>query len=188
MTGDYKVTTKMDRCPHCGGLIGVATEEVPLPLLTVDRSTKGNARKDARLFLLARADEALRSHPEYSRRQADEVYSAGYNAGTVVKPDWVAAAVKSLSRPTLERWRTIRETGKVFLLAGRHSLRPTSSTIETLVQGEVAVFMERIMRRDPAITAPQLRQEAMKRFTGQVDSFPSVRSVQRFMSLRKTSK
>lgn len=143
---------------------------------------KDISRRDARLFVVARADDLLRSHPGYSRRQADEVYAAIYNSGAGDVPDWVRPLVKGVSRPTIERWRAMRGSGRFDLAAGRHSLREGCREIERLLDGEIATFIGALIVKQPFLTAPHIRGMVEGKYGPQTGPLPSERTFQRFIS------
>ena len=140
------------------------------------------SRRDARLFVLSRADEFHRAHPDLNRRQADEGYSALYNSGAGQAPDWVRRMVKALSRPTLERWRSLRTAGRLDLVAGRYSMRQGAQAIERMKGGEVATFIGALIVKQPFLNAAHVRAIVEGRFGEELGEMPSERTFQRFMA------
>lgn len=139
-------------------------------------------RRDARLFVLARADEFARAHPDLNLVQALDAYAAGFTAKSVEVPDWVRAEIADMSGRTLRRWRQFREQGRLDLVAGRHSVREGAQLIERLLDGEVATFIGALIVKQPFLTASHIRTMVAGKYAGQLAELPSERTFQRFIS------
>jgi transposase InsO family protein len=156
----------------------------PEPDMPRDAGGAGSnvSRRDARLFVLARADEFARTHSDLTRRQADEGYASLYRSGV---PDWVKHAVGRLSQPTLKRWRRLRDRGRFDLVAGRHGERRGGHAVSRLKDGEVATFIGALIVKQPFLTAPHIRMIVEGRFGEDLGELPDLRSFQRFVSAWK---
>lgn len=147
-----------------------------------EAADRTGGRLRARLWVLDQADAVLRDHPDYCRRQADEVYAARYNTGSVPRPEPVLAFVKAVSRPTLERWRSFRVAVKMDRLAGRRGPLREVSEIERLKDGQVARFIGQMIVGQPTIVAAHVRDLVAATYDMEGAALPSVRSFQRFMA------
>jgi transposase InsO family protein len=139
-------------------------------------------RRDARLFVLARADEFHRAHPDLNLVQALEAYASAFNAKTAAVPDWVRNEIGEMSGRTLRRWRAFREASRLDQLAGRYSVREGSREIERMKDGEVATFIGGLIVKQPFLTVPHIRLMVQGHFGLDLSAMPSERTFQRFVT------
>jgi transposase InsO family protein len=170
-----------------GRLEARAAREKPAETVARDLELMGArdlSRRDARLFVLARADDLARARPDLARRQADEAYAALY-AEAAAAPDWVRAWVRSVSRASLERWRRSRDQHRLDLVAGRHSLRQGTRQIERALAGDIATFIGALIVKQPFLTAAHVRGIVAGKYGEAFTELPSTRAFQRFMKAWK---
>lgn len=140
------------------------------------------SRRDARLFVIARAEDFARTHTDLSRDQAFAAYAAAYNARTAEVPEWVRLALKGLSGRTLQRWRKFRNANELHKVAGLHGQRRGGYGIEQLLDGKVAVFIGALIVKQPFLAAPQVRALVDGKFGAELGELPSPRTFQRYVT------
>lgn len=171
-------------CPHCGKPyfepdVREAAEEPGVqqgPVLS-----RFERKRIFRTTIVQLAQDFLTSHPDLSRRQADELFSTLYNNDKLPAPHNLKAVVKSLSRASIERWRSCLKLDRLDLLAGNYEPTTPSTELDGLLGGEVAIFMGAKIAMQPFVSAPHLQNLVAERFPSLVGKLPSARSFQRFI-------
>lgn len=125
--------------------------------------------RDARLALLAALDRFTRDGG-LSRREADAMFCAAYAAGTIAVAPWVRAAVKSITRATLFRWRAARSAGATHRLAvDKGAARRGRGVLDVANQGGVRNVMLAAMAKNPFLSADHIRAVVKARFGEALD-------------------
>lgn len=139
-------------------------------------------RRDARLFVLGRAEAFAKAHPDLNLVQALDAYASAFNAKSAQVPDWVRMQIGEMSGRTLRRWRGFREASRLDQLAGRYSVREGSRDIERMRDGEVASFIGGLIVKQPFLTTPHIRLMVQGHFGLDLAALPSERTFQRFVT------
>jgi transposase InsO family protein len=113
--------------------------------------------RDARLHLLGMF-RAWREATGLPTCTATANFADLYNAGRIEAPDWVRAAVKSLSRSTLFRWLSTAREGDVDRLAvDRGAARRGKGVLDEAEGGAIKAKILTLIAHQPHLTADHLR-------------------------------
>lgn len=136
-------------------------------------------RRDARLFILARADEFADEHHTLSREASDDAYATLYNVRRAEVPGWVLDCVGTLSGRSLKRWRGRRARGEMTGLAAGRGPRG-GGVLETAAEGRVATYIGALIVNNPKYTAEHIRDAVDAEFA--LDDLPDARTFRRFIA------
>lgn len=147
-------------------------------------SSTAAEQRDARLALLAALDR-FTADSGLSGREADARFCAAYEASEINVAPWVRAAVKSISRATLCRWRAARKAGETHRLAvDNGAARRNRGVLDVANGGEVRNTILAAMAKNPYLSADHIRVVIIDRFGARLDMgdalapVPSVRTFQ----------
>lgn len=171
-------------CPHCGKPYFEPDVRKPAEEPGVQQGPDlphFERKRICRTTIVQLAQDFLASRPDLSRRQADELFSTLYNNDKLPAPHGLKAVVKSLSRASIERWRSCLKAGRLDLLAGNYKPTTLSTELEGLLDGEVVIFMGAKIAMQPFVSAPHLQNLVAERFPSLAGKLPSARSFQRFI-------
>ena len=140
---------------------------------------RDHSRADARVAVI-RLLHRYRKLAELSATASRAPFAAAFNDGSIKVEDWVKAAVKSVSAPTLKRWESqLRKRGPGGL-RGQHGHRKGSGIIDNwpaLRQLIIGMIVGH-----PHCTAKHVMRAIRARFDGGDRALPAYRSVQRWMT------
>jgi putative transposase len=176
----------------------VVGEETPAPAANVDAAADtGRAReeRDARLAVIA-AFEKFSRGLRLNRQACIAVFCDRYQMGFIKVDDWVKDKIPSVSRRSLWRWMSARNTGKTEALGfDRSKARAGSGLLETANNGAVQAFILTWIARNPALSADIIRGYCEDYFgseivdrNGEVKPLPPLRTFQHFIAHLKASK
>ena len=159
----------------------------PAPSTPADDGLTGSARRlrDARLVLVGIADR-LKLQSELSVIAADTYLAGLYNGGDLQVPPWVRQTVRSISAPTLARWRRARRTDERQLGVDAARNRAGTGVLDSAEQGAVKTLVLAALAKQPLTKAEAIRDLVAARFpqgltlrNGRLVPVPAVRAFQR---------
>jgi hypothetical protein len=163
--------------------------EVLIPETEPEDFTKTQSiRRDARLEILGLFD-VFHSNCNLALRTAEFEFARAWNAGAIKAPGWVLAEIRTVSAPSLQRWRKARDSGQLHDLGGKYK-RGKKSVLARSHGGEVALFIGALIAKQPHLTADHIRDIVRDRFddtviftdTGETRPMPPIRAFQRFIA------
>lgn len=173
--------------------VPVSSQDETIPDLEIETATDARTR-DARLAVLTLAQK-FKDATGLPRDEADEAFSAAYSAGGIVADAAVRAAIPTVSRPTLYRWRAAVRSGDGAKIASRQGRTKGTSPLMIANDGAVATYIGALLIKNPFYTAIHIRDAIEAKFGATLDldgvalPLPSARTFCRFVtSFRETNK
>ncbi len=123
-----------------------------------------------------------------SRVEAERIFCEMYNSGQADFEVVLQETIKSISVPTLKRWRKELKAGGHSKLAKKRGGRVGTSVLSTYHKGEIAEAIVGHIVRNQFIKTPEIRDYILADFGNILDvegrevSMPSIRSFERFIA------
>lgn len=149
---------------------------------------KAGIERDARLAVIA-AFETFSRGLRLNRQACIAVFCDRYQMGFIKIDDWVKDKIPSVSRRSLWRWMSVKNTGKTESLAvDRSKARAGSGLLETANGGEVKAFILAWIASNPALSAETIQGYVKDHFgaelidrNGELKALPPLRTFQHFI-------
>lgn len=150
-------------------------------------SERGRDLRDARLALVQMAD-SFRKTTSLAAHAADDYFATLFNDGSIDVPAWVRAAVGTVSRRTIVRYRAQAKDGSSSLARDPALNRKGAGLLDTANGGEVRNFVMALMALQPHLAAREVRKQCRAEFgdqivdrNGQLKDMPPERTFQHFL-------
>jgi len=171
----------------------IASQDETVPDLEIETATDARTR-DARLAVLALAAK-FQATTGLGIKDADRAFATAYSSGALVIEAAVRAAIPTVSRPTLCRWRAAVRSGDGAKIASRQGRTKGTSPLLTVNDGAVATYIGALLIKNPFYTAIHIRDAVEAKFGATLDldgaalPLPSARTFCRFVTdFRATNK
>lgn len=132
-------------------------------------------RSDAKLHVLALFD-AFRLEKDLSHRDARQLFSTAWKAGTIKVPDWVREIVPSVSKWSLDNWPKIRREQGDDALGLDQRGRP--GRIDSAADGQARMRLTALIAANEFLTGEQIKDYMRETFDDELGDV-STRTVQR---------
>lgn len=159
----------------------------PLPALPhTDRAIR---ERDARLAIVGAFERFSRGLP-LSHMSRLQIFTDRYNTRSGTVDEWVKDLVPTISKRSLDRWRSARRDGKT-IGADPGLSRKGTGVLDLANDGKVSAFILATIAQQPHLAAHQVRTQCRHQFgetltvKGRQVTMPPVRAFQRVISAIK---
>ncbi|PCI85748.1 MAG: hypothetical protein COB24_11825 [Hyphomicrobiales bacterium] len=145
------------------------------------------SERDAKLDILSRSTR-FRDQYDGTKKQADIAFCEMYNSGQADFECVIYPAVKSISLPSLKRWRKKLQSGDYAKLASNHGGRKGTSIFDTYNKGEIGLKIVGYILHQSHYTAHHIRDLIIVDFgeaieiDGALKPMPHVRTFERWIT------
>jgi hypothetical protein len=162
-----------------------------------DLTPRDMLRRDAKMVILCFFDE-FKARTGLPVKGAQFKFAELYNARDLPAiPAWVYDSKKTISGPSLERWRAKRAKGQMHEFAGNYGHRRGSGLLDRAEGGKVAEYIAALIVNQPHLSADHVRDLVKNKFGDRLTVYsdttketkvrdvPPIRTFQRFISAWK---
>lgn len=157
---------------------GVFSAEVDIPSGPTSGDTLSSAermRADAKIYVL-NLFEAFRRDKGLSHRDARQLFSTAWKAGTILSPEWVREIVPTISKWSLDNWPKIRREQGDDALGIDQRGRPAK--IDSAAEGQAKLRLTALIAKNEFIAGDKLTDYMRTQFAEELGDI-STRTVQR---------